>query len=207
MPKVVNKRSRVRAAAVHVSKRAFAHGSAVERIVPQDTADTKEIHVPATATTVPGMVPLSTEASKDDGSMPRQTTKREKREQRRQRLLARLESTHHERSKSRKTKSANQTGKASEAAASNQLLADWTELSRAVQGMDMALQSKEKQGEPAKPPSTRRREKIAKNERTRFQAVLEHPAFKSNPLAAIRQHVVNTFGTPATMTGSSSMTE
>lgn len=39
-------------------------------------------------------------------------------------------------------------------------------------------------------------------EMSRFQKVLKLPAFQQNPLAAIRQHVQNTFGNPAQQTSS-----
>ncbi|KAI8049075.1 ribosome biogenesis protein SLX9-domain-containing protein [Syncephalis plumigaleata] len=202
MPKVVNKRARVHVAAAHISKRAFAHGSAVERIVPESTD--AENSKPVTAT-VPGIVPLNVDGSADTLISSKPATKREKREQRRKQLLARLEHTHNDllNAKKAKQKASNDKRKKNKEQATSHLLTDWSELSRTVQGMDMALQMKDKHQQPDKQPGTRKRDKIAKNEMARFQAVLGHPAFKANPLTAIRQHVENTFGKPATMTDKS----
>ncbi|KAI9595139.1 ribosome biogenesis protein SLX9-domain-containing protein [Syncephalis fuscata] len=186
MPKIVNKRARIHKAAAHISKRSFAHGAAVERILPTDNNEQNHgaVNTAATAALTPsGAVAL------DDN-----TNATNKRDQRRRQLLARLETTQNDILRSKKQKQKNSSDKSKQESGPGYLLADWTELSRTVQGLDVALQMKEKGDQPNKQPSIRKRKTIAKNERMRFQAVLDHPAFKANPLAAIRQHVENTFG-------------
>jgi hypothetical protein len=74
-----------------------------------------------------------------------------------------LENTHNDilNAKKAKPKENNDKRKKDKEQATTQLLTDWTELSRTVQGMDMALQMKDNHQKPNKQPGIRKRDKIA----------------------------------------------